>query len=202
MTLTRLSGAKGLRNPLVSQLPSEWVAKGRWYEATQVAQLPLIRNKEIEAMERYASVLFPAPEWIGRLMDLIVPNSGFQLVSEFMTRGGGHRHDRTGPGIPPTHLFARPLHGHRERVGKAPWAVATRVHAEPPSSAYFLPLPLGLWFGRVCPLLFAGFSHMFVRNWARYIQSRPSFVDTIDWKRPPTFLLREDEYPCPSGSWL
>ena len=39
MTLTRLSGAKSLRDPLVSQLLGEWVAssplaKARWYGAT------------------------------------------------------------------------------------------------------------------------------------------------------------------------
>ena len=54
MTLTRLSGAKSLRDSLVSQLLGEWVgssplAKARWYEATKVAQLPVIRNKQIEA---------------------------------------------------------------------------------------------------------------------------------------------------------
>ena len=37
--------------------------------------------------------------------------------------------------------------------------------------------------------------------WARYIQSRPPLVDTIDWKRPLTFLLRGDAYPCTGGSW-
>ena len=36
--------------------------------------------------------------------------------------------------------------------------------------------------------------------WARYIQSRPPLVDTIDWKRPLTFLLRL-ACPCASGSW-
>ena len=59
MTLSCLSGAKSLRDPLVSQLLGEWVAssplaKARWYEATEVAQLPLIRNKQIE---QYASRL-------------------------------------------------------------------------------------------------------------------------------------------------
>ena len=66
MTLTRLIGAEKLRDPLVSQLLGEGVAssplaKARWHEATEVAQLPLIHNKEIEAMKQYASVLFPAP---------------------------------------------------------------------------------------------------------------------------------------------
>ena len=51
MTLTRLSGAKSLCDPLVSQLLGEWVAssplaKARWYKATEVAQLPLIRKKQ------------------------------------------------------------------------------------------------------------------------------------------------------------
>ena len=93
MTLPRLSGAKSLRDSLVSQLLGEWVAssplaKARWYEATEVAQLPVIRNKQIEALKQYASVLFPAPELIGLFMDLNVPKGGFQHVSEFMTRRG------------------------------------------------------------------------------------------------------------------
>ena len=67
MRLTRLSGAKGLREPLVSQLLGGWVAssplaKARWYEASEVAQLLLIRNNQIEAVKQYASVLFAAPE--------------------------------------------------------------------------------------------------------------------------------------------
>ena len=50
-TLTRLSGAKSLRDPLVSQLfgkcvASSPLAKARWYPATEVAQLLLIRKKQ------------------------------------------------------------------------------------------------------------------------------------------------------------
>ena len=41
MTLTRLSGAKSLRDPLVAQVLGEWVAssaaaKARWSEATEI----------------------------------------------------------------------------------------------------------------------------------------------------------------------
>ena len=73
---------KSLREPLVSQLLGEWVAssplsKARWYKATEVAQLPVIRNKQIEAVKQYASVLFPPPESIRLLMDLNVPKGGF-----------------------------------------------------------------------------------------------------------------------------
>ena len=72
MKLTRLSGAKSLRDSLVSQLLGEWVAssplaKARWYEASEVAQLPVIRNKQIDAVKQYASVFFPAPESTGYL---------------------------------------------------------------------------------------------------------------------------------------
>ena len=93
MTLTWLSGAKSLRDPLVPQLLGEWVAsspsaKVRCYEATKVAQLTLICTKQIEAVKQYASVAFPAPELIGLLMDLNVPNGGFRHVSEFKTRRG------------------------------------------------------------------------------------------------------------------
>ena len=93
MTLTRLSGAKSLRDPLLSQFLGEWVAsstlaKAQWYEATEVARLPLIRNKKKEAVKQCASILFPAPKLIGLLMDLNVPKGGFQHVSVFMTRRG------------------------------------------------------------------------------------------------------------------
>ena len=87
MTVTGLTGAKSLRDPLLSRLLGEWVAssplaKARWYEATKVAQLPLIRNKQIEAVKQYASVLFPAPELIGLLMDLNLPKGGFRCAQD------------------------------------------------------------------------------------------------------------------------
>ena len=41
-----------------------------------------------------------------------------------------------------------------------------------------------------------------LQSWARYIPSRAPLVDTIDWKRPLTFLLRGYAYPCAAGSWI
>ena len=111
MALARLSGAKSLRDPLVSQLLGEWVAsyplaKARWYEATEVAQLPVGRNKQIEAVKQYASVLFPAPEWTWLLMDLIrmSPRAASACV-RVHDPPGGHVHRRNGPPIPPPHPF-------------------------------------------------------------------------------------------------
>ena len=40
-----------------------------------------------------------------------------------------------------------------------------------------------------------------MHSWARYIQSRPPLVDTIDWNRPLTFIVRGDAYLCAGGSW-
>ena len=105
MTLTRVSGAKSLRDPLLSQLLGEWVAssalaKARGYEATEVAQLLLIRNKPIEAVKQYASVLFVAPELIWFLMDLNVAKGGFRHVLELMTRRGGAYTGATGLPFP------------------------------------------------------------------------------------------------------
>ena len=51
-------------------------------------------------MKQYASVLFPAPESIGLLMDLNVPKGGFQHVSKFMTRRGTVYTAATGPPFP------------------------------------------------------------------------------------------------------
>ena len=66
-----------------------------------------------------------------------------------------------------------------ERVGEAIALDPPVSVPEPPTSGRSLPLQSG----------------------ARYIQSRPPLVDTIDWKRPLTFLLRGDAYPCAGGSW-
>ena len=51
-------------------------------------------------MKQYASVFFPAPELIGLLMDLNVAKSGFQHVSEFMTRRGAAYTAATGLPFP------------------------------------------------------------------------------------------------------
>ena len=69
-------------------MASSPLSKARWYEATEVAQHPVIHNNQIDAVKQYASVLFPAPESIGVLMDLNVPKGGFWHVSEFMTCWG------------------------------------------------------------------------------------------------------------------
>ena len=49
MTLKRLSGAKSLRDPLVSKFLGEWgtsspLPKAWWYEATEVGQLSSLRK--------------------------------------------------------------------------------------------------------------------------------------------------------------
>ena len=93
MTLVRLSGAKSLRDPLVSKLLGEWVAsspvaRARWSEPMEVGYPSLIRTKQVEAVKQYASHLFPAPDLIGLLVDLNVPKLGFRHVSEYMSRRG------------------------------------------------------------------------------------------------------------------
>ena len=175
MTLTRLSGAKSLREPLVSQLLGEWVAssalaKAQWYEATEVARLLLIRNKQIEAVKQYASVLFPAPELIGLLMDLNVPKGGFCNVSEFMTRRGAAYTSATGlPFHRPIPSRGRFMDTWKELV--KPLALDRPLSvADPPTRAHSWRL----------------------QSWAAYMQSRPPLVDTINGKRPLSFLLRGD----------
>ena len=82
-----------LRDPLVSQLLGEWVAssplaEARWVEATEVGYPSRIRTEQVEAVKQYASFPFPAPDFIGLLMDLNVTKTGFYHLSEFMTRRG------------------------------------------------------------------------------------------------------------------
>ena len=105
MTLVHLSGAKSLRDPLVSQLLGEWVAssplaRARWSEAMEIGYPSLSRDKQKEAVKQYASHLFPAPDRIGLLMDLNVPKVGFQHVSEYMSRRGSAYMAATGLPFP------------------------------------------------------------------------------------------------------
>ena len=106
MTLVRLTGAKSLRDPLVSQLLGELVAssplaRGRWSEAMVVGYPSLIRTKQVETVKQYASPLFPAPDLIGLLMDLNVPKVGFRHVSDYMSRRGSAYSAATGLPFPP-----------------------------------------------------------------------------------------------------
>ena len=184
MTLTRLSGAKSLRESLISQLLGEWVAlsplaKARWYEATEVAQLPLIRNKPIQAMKQYASVHFPAAKLIRLLMNLIVPKGGLRHMLELMTHPGAAYTAATGLPFPRTipsrHRFMATW---KELV--QPLALDQPVSvADTPRSGRFWPLQL----------------------WARYIQSPPHLIDTINPKQPLTFLLHGDDDPCAVTIW-
>ena len=167
MTLVHLSGAKSLRDPLVSQLLGEWVAlsplaRARWSEATEVGYPSLIRDKQKEAVKQYASHLFPAPDLIGLLMDLNVPKLGFRHMMEYMSRRGSAYTAATG--LP----FAKPIPG-RNAFTDAWKELVTPLDLRPPVS---IPNPPAS--GRSWPL----------PSWARYVQSRPSQVDTIDWTGP------------------
>ena len=57
----------------------------------------------MEVVKQYASFLFPAPEFIGLLMDLNVTKTGFRHLSKSMTRRGIDYMAATG------HTFPRPI---------------------------------------------------------------------------------------------
>ena len=184
MTLVRLSGAKSLRDPLVSQLLGESVAssplaRARWSDAMEVGYPSLICTKQVEAVKQYASHLFPAPDLIGVLMELNVPKLGFRHVSEYMSRQGSAYTAATG--LP----FPRPIPT-RDTFTDTWKELVTPLDLRPPVSVPDPPAS-----GRSWPL----------PSWARYVQSHPSLVDTIDWTRPLTFIVRGDAYPCAGGSW-
>ena len=184
MTLVRLSGAKSLRDPLVSQLLGEWVAssplaRARWSEAMEVGYPSLIRTKQVEAVKQYASHLFPASDLIGLLMDLNVPKLGFRHVSEYMSRRGSAYSAATG--LP----FPRPIPTGDTFTDT--WKeLVTPLDLQPPVSISDPPASRRSW-----PL----------PSWARYVQSRRSLVETIGWTRPLTFIVHGDAHPCAGGSW-
>ena len=112
-------------------------------------------------------------------MDLKVPKLGFRHVSEYMSRQGLAYTAATGL------RFPRPFPSRdaftdtwKELVTPLDLRPTVSV-PDPPASGRSWPLP----------------------SWARYVQSRPSLMDTIDWTRPLTFIVRGDAYPCAGGSW-
>ena len=83
----------------------EWVAssplaRARWSEAMVVGYPSLIRTKQVEAVQQYASHLFLAPDLIGLLMDLNVPKVGFRHMMEYMSRRGSAYSAATGLPFP------------------------------------------------------------------------------------------------------
>ena len=183
-TLVRFSGAKSLRDSLVSDLLGEWaasspLARARWSEATDVGYPSLIRTKQLEAVKQYSSFLFSAPDFIGPLMDLNVTRTGFRHLSEFMTRRGIDYTAATG------HTFPRPIRARQAFLDT--WKdMAKPLELQPPAN-----VDDSLASGRSWP----------VHSWARYIQLRPPLVDTIDWDRRLRFIVRRDAYPCTGWSW-
>ena len=145
----------------------------------EVGYPSLIRTKQVQAVKQYASHLLPAPDLIGLLMDLNVPKLGFRHVSEYMSCRGSAYSAATG--LP----FPRPIPT-REAFTDTWKELVTPLDLQPPASVPDPPAS-----GRSWPLPL----------WARYVQSRPSLVETIDWTRPLTFIVRGDAYPCAGGSW-
>ena len=73
-------------------------------------------------MRQYASLLFPAPDFIRLLMNLNVPKTGFRHMSGFVTRreGGGGVLGRYRVPIPPARPHWGQFDGHTEGDGQAP----------------------------------------------------------------------------------
>ena len=143
MTLTCLSGAKSLRDPLLSQLLGEWVAssplaKARWYEATEVAQLPLDRKKQVEA-EAIGRHPLPRTRIDRVLMDLNVPKGG-PLHPIVSTPCGHHRLEADAHFPPPWGCL--PV---RRWTLDPTFRWATQQRRTGPNTR----LPMGDWHGRM-----------------------------------------------------
>ena len=145
----------------------------------EVGYPSLIRTKQGEAVKQYAPHLFPAPDLIGLLMDLNVPKLGFRHVSEYMRRRGSAYTAATG--LP----FPRPI-STRDTFTDTWKELVTPLDLRPPVTVPNPPASGRSWL---------------LPSWARYVQLRPLLVDTIDWTRPLTFIVRGIAYPCASGSW-
>ena len=108
MTLVRLSGAKSLPDPVVSQLLGESVAssplaRAQWSKATEVGYPSLIRDKQKDAVKQYASHLFLRTSLhIVGIVCVFGPGSRFfVLYMDLLTHGRGPRSQLRVPLVPP-----------------------------------------------------------------------------------------------------
>ena len=179
MMLVRLSGATSLRDSKCSDVLGQWMSsspliRARFTEAIDHAPLPAVHKTKVQAIRTYAEALFPAPYLIGLLLELGAPQSGFQVLIEYITRRGDAYTARTQLPFPQP-IPTRDQFDATWKSLTAPLALSPPVEcADPPSS------------GRCRPL--------------RFVQSRPALCQSIDWTRPLTFVVRGDGYPC-AGSW-
>ena len=93
MMLVRLSGATSLRDSKCSGLLAQWMSsspliRARFTEAMDHAPLPAVHKTKVQAIRTYAEAFFPAPYFIGLLLELSAPRSGFRVLSEYITRRG------------------------------------------------------------------------------------------------------------------
>ena len=129
---------------------------------------------QVVVVKQYASFVFAAPEFIGLLLDLNVTKTGFRHLFEFMTRQGIDYTTAT------SHTFPAPIP--TQQAFSDTWKDFARpLELRPPVTLYDPPASGRSWR---------------VHSRARYVQSDPPLVDTIDWGRPLTFIVRGDAYPC------
>ena len=101
-------------------LPLLWPGPDSPGQATEVANDPLICNKQVEAVRQCASLLFPGPDSVRLLMELNVPKTSFLHVWEFMTHrggGGGGLLGRNGVPGPSAHPHSGQILGNMEGHG-------------------------------------------------------------------------------------
>ena len=193
LPLLRLRGAQhdacwaqwlSLRDSKYSDLLAQWMSsspliRARCTEAMDHAPLPVVHKTKTQAIRTYAEALFSAPFPIGLLLEFGAPLSDFRVLSEYVARQGDAYTARTG--LPfPWPIPTRDQFDARWKSLTAPLALSPLVEfAGPPSS------------GRCWPL----------QSCAQYLQSRPVLCQSIDWTRPLTLVVRDDGYPCATGSW-
>ena len=129
-------------------------------------------------MKQYASLLFPARDIVGLLLELDISKTGFRHMSEFMTRRGAAYTAATGP--------------------KFVWPIPSRGEYLDTWKELAEPLELGPPVSVAEPL---GSAHSWLlQSWVHCVQSRPPVMDTIHWSRPLRFILRGDAYSWAGGS--
>ena len=154
MMLVRLSGDTNLRkskysNLLAQRMSLSLLIRARFAEVMDHAPLPAVHKTKVQSIRTDAEAFFPAPYLIGLLLELGASRSGFQLLSNYITRRGNAYTARTGLPFP----RQSPVRGQFDTTCKS---LTAPLVLSPPGGMCRPPLS-----GRCWPL----------RLWAQYVQS-------------------------------
>ena len=178
---------KPLSDPAIPALLARWARTSTWAsnalgQAAVLAGTVAVRKLVHRSVKEYAAAIGSASQVVGLLLDLNSPKTGIRTLSQYYTGCleslGTHQYgwDVRVP---------RPVCA--DKAFHDAWGRALRPLEIGPIAFSDKPAATGICW----PLW----------SWARYIASRPAFMEPLDVSKPLTLIIRGDGYPVAGVSF-